>query len=455
MYFSWEKIVFYSNNEDLYTMNILRVDLPRIVVVGCGFAGLKFVQTINSKQYQIVLLDKNNYHTFQPLMYQVATSGLEPDSITYPIRKIFKGKKRFHFRKTTVERIDTEKKEVHTTIGPIEYDHLVVALGATNNFFGNKDVERFAVPMKSLVESLQLRSMILQNFEEALNSSDLEEQNRLMNFVIVGGGATGVELAGALAELKEHVLPNDYPDLDIRRIQIHLVEGSDAVLAAMSDNASKKSYDFLKKLGVNIRLSTRVQSYDGEIVVTNKENFASKAVIWTAGVKARALPGLETGGSENGRILVDAYAKAVAHEDLFVIGDMAEMRSEKNPRGHAMLASVAGQQGHWLAKNFNALAKGKSTKPFTYKDKGTMATIGRNKAVVDLKKISFSGYFAWLTWMFVHLMLLVDYRNRLIVFMNWAWRYIKYDRGSRLIIREYKRNSPDEREEEKEEEMPI
>lgn len=429
-------------------MNIPRVDLPRIVVVGCGFAGLKFVQTINSKQYQIVLLDKNNYHTFQPLMYQVATSGLEPDSITYPIRKIFKGKKRFHFRKTTVESIDTEKKEVHTTIGSIEYDHLVVALGATNNFFGNKEVERFAVPMKSLVESLQLRSMILQNFEEALNTSDIEEQNRLMNFVIVGGGATGVELAGALAELKAHVLPNDYPDLDIRRMEIHLVEGSDAVLGAMSDNSSKKSYAFLKKSGVNIWLSTRVESYDGDTVVTNKENFESKAVIWTAGVKARALPGLETGGSQNGRILIDDHAKAIAHDDVYVIGDMAEMRSEENPRGHAMMASVAGQQGHWLAKNFNALAKGKPTKPFTYKDKGTMATIGRNKAVVDLKKFSFSGYFAWLTWMFVHLMLLVDYRNRLIVFMNWAWRYIRYDRGSRLIIREYKRKG-------KKEEVPV
>lgn len=429
-------------------MNIPQVDLPRIVVIGCGFAGLKFVQTINSKQYQVVLLDKNNYHTFQPLMYQVATSGLEPDSITYPIRKIFKGKKRFHFRKTTVQSIDAEKRTVHTTIGPVEYDHLVVALGATNNFFGNADVERYAVPMKSLVESLQLRSMILQNFEEALNTSDIDEQNRLMNFVIVGGGATGVELAGALAELKEHVLPNDYPDLDIRRMQIHLVEGSDSVLAAMSDVASKKSYDFLKKTGVNIWLETRVEGYDGKSVVTNKEHFDSKAVIWTAGVKARTLKGLDTGGSQNGRMLIDDHGKAIAHEDVYVIGDMAEMRSDANPRGHAMLASVAGQQGDWLAKNFNALAKGKETKPFSYKDKGTMATIGRNKAVVDLKRFSFSGYFAWLTWMFVHLMLLVDYRNRLIVFMNWTWRYIKYDRGSRLIIREFKRKGedPDENE---------
>ena len=421
-------------------MNIPRVDLPRIVVIGCGFGGLKFVQSINSKQYQVVLLDKNNYHTFQPLMYQVATSGLEPDSITYPIRKIFKGKKRFHFRKTEVQSIDADNKEVHTSIGSLTYDHLIVALGATNNFFGNTDLERFAAPMKSLVESLQLRSMILQNFEEALNTSDLEERNRLMNFVIVGAGATGVELAGALAELKEHVLPNDYPDLDIRRMEIHLIEGSHSVLAAMSDHASEKSYDFLKKMGVNIWLETRVQSYDGNTVVTNKESFASKAVIWTAGVKAMSLDGLDTGGSKNGRVLIDENGKALAHEDVYVIGDMAEMQSEKNPRGHAMLASVAGQQGEWLAQNFNNKAKNKAEKPFVYKDRGTMATVGRNKAVVDLKNFKFSGYFAWLTWMFVHLMLLVDYRNRLIVFMNWTWRYLKYDRGSRLIIREYKRD---------------
>lgn len=424
-------------------MNIPRVDLPRIVVVGCGFAGLKFVQTINSRKYQIVLLDKNNYHTFQPLMYQVATSGLEPDSITYPIRKIFRGKKRFHFRKTEVFKVDAEAKKVHTTLGDIPYDYLIVAMGAGNNFFGNKDIEKYAVPMKSLIESLDLRSMILQNFEEALNTSDIDEQNRLMNFVIVGGGATGVELAGALAELKDRVLPNDYPDLDVRRMEIHLVEGSPRVLTAMSENASEKAHEFLKKMGVNIWLKTRVSSYDGKTVVTDKESFASKAVIWTAGVKANQINGIDTGNSKSGRILVDDKGETINHEGVFAIGDIAEMQSEENPRGHAMLASVAGQQGSWLAKNFNRIASGREAITFNYKDKGTMATIGRNKAVVDLKKFKFSGYFAWLTWMFVHLMLLVDYRNRLIVFMNWAWRYIKYDRGSRLIIREFKRKEKD------------
>lgn len=420
-------------------MNIPRVDLPRIVVVGCGFAGLKFIQTIHSNKYQIVLLDKNNYHTFQPLMYQVATSGLEPDSITYPIRKIFKGKKRFHFRKAVVSSVDTENKTVETDIGSVEYDYLVLALGATNNFFGNKDIEKYALPMKSLLESLDLRSLILQNFEDALNTADLDERNRLMNFVIVGAGATGVELAGALAELKHNVLPADYPDLDIRRMEIHLVEGGDRVLAAMSKHASEKSFKFLKKMGVNIWLQTRVKSYDGETVVTDKEDFESRAVIWTAGVKAVNIPGIDVSDSRSGRILVDELAQAKKYENVYAIGDIAEMQSEMNPRGHAMLASVAGQQGKWLAKNLNRKAQGREQVAFSYRDKGTMATVGRNKAVVDLKRFKFSGYIAWLTWMFVHLMLLVDFRNRLIVFTNWAWRYLKYDRGSRLIIREYKR----------------
>jgi NADH dehydrogenase len=428
-------------------MNIPRIDLPRIVVLGCGFAGIKFIQKIDSKKYQVVLLDKHNYHTFQPLMYQVATSGLEPDSITYPIRKIFKGKKRFHFRKTEVLNVDHDNKLVNTTIGAVQYDHLVVALGATNNFFGNKQFEQMTTPMKSLTESLDLRSMILQNFEDALNLTDIEEQNRLMNFVIVGAGATGVELAGALSELKDHVLPKDYPDLDVRRMQIHLVEGSGRVLSAMSENASEKSAKFLKEMGVNIWLETRVESYDGQSVITNNGVFESRSVIWSAGVKAITIDGIDLEGSKSGRVPVNGFSETLNQKDVYALGDIAEMIDEKHPRGYPMLASVAGQQGEWLAKNLNQKAKSKpkKLKPFVYKDQGTMATIGRNKAVVDLKRFHFSGYIAWLIWMFVHLMLLVEYRNRLIVFANWTWRYIKYDRGSRLIIREYERKQAKEK----------
>ena len=428
-------------------MNIPRIDLPRIVVLGCGFAGIKFIQKIDSKKYQVVLLDKHNYHTFQPLMYQVATSGLEPDSITYPIRKIFKGKKHFHFRKTEVLNVDHGEKVVNTTIGAVQYDHLVVALGATNNFFGNEQFAQMTNPMKSLTESLDLRSMILQNFEDALNMTDIEEQNRLMNFVVIGAGATGVELAGALSELKDHVLPTDYPDLDVRRMQIHLVEGSERVLSAMSENASAKSAKFLKKMGVNIWLETRVESYDGQSVVTNNGVFESRSVIWSAGVKAVTFDGIDLEGSKSGRVPVDGFSETLNQKHVYALGDIAEMIDEKNPYGYPMLASVAGQQGDWLAKNLNQKAKWKSKKlkPFVYKDQGTMATIGRNKAVVDLKRFHFSGYIAWLIWMFVHLMLLVEYRNRLIVFANWTWRYIKYDRGSRLIIREYERKQAKEK----------
>jgi|TARA_B110000908_G_C10254157_1_gene454182 NADH dehydrogenase len=426
-------------------MNIPRIDLPRIVVLGCGFAGIKFIQKIDSNKYQIVLLDKHNYHTFQPLMYQVATSGLEPDSITYPIRKIFKGKKRFHFRKTEVLTVDHDNKVVNTTIGAVQYDHLVVALGAANNFFNNKQFEQMTTPMKSLTQSLDLRSMILQNFEDALNLTDIEEQNRLMNFVIVGAGATGVELAGALSELKDHVLPKDYPDLDVRRMQIHLVEGSARVLSAMSENASEKSAKFLKEMGVNIWLETLVESYDGQSVVTNNGVFESRSVIWSAGVKAITIEGIDLEGSKSGRVPVDVFNETLNQKDVYALGDIAEMIDEKHPRGHPMLASVAGQQGDWLAKNLNKKPKSKKMKPFVYKDQGTMATIGRNRAVVDLKRFHFSGYIAWLIWMFVHLMLLVEYRNRLIVFANWTWRYIKYDRGSRLIIREYNRKQEKEK----------
>ncbi|NND94510.1 MAG: NAD(P)/FAD-dependent oxidoreductase [Flavobacteriales bacterium] len=416
-------------------MNIPETDLPRVVVIGCGFAGLKFIKKVNSRYYQIVLFDKNNYHTFQPLMYQVATAGLEPDSIVYPIRKIFKGKKNFYFRMAEVQEVDTKLKEVRTSLGKLSYEHLVIATGATNNFFGMKDMEDHSLPMKSLVESLDLRSKILQNFEAALNTSDIREREALMNFVVVGGGATGVELAGALAELKKHVLPHDYPDLDVRRMQIHVVEAADRVLSAMSQNASQKSEDFLRKLGVNVWLNTKVLGYDGTLVNTDKKELMAKTLIWSAGVQGDPVDGLKVEMARGNRLPVNEFAQLEDYDKVYALGDVAMMATEKHPNGHPMLASVAGQQGGWLANNFNRLARGKELRPFTYLDKGTMATVGRNLAVVDLKNFKFSGLFAWLTWMFVHLMLLVDYRSRLIVFVNWVWSYFKYDRGARVIVR--------------------
>lgn len=419
-------------------MNVPHRDLPRIVIIGCGFAGLKLAKSINTKEYQVVLFDKNNYHTFQPLMYQVASAGLEPDSIVYPIRKVFNRKENFHFRMADVHEIDAEKKMLHTSVGSLDYDYLVMATGAVSNFFGMENVEKYSMPMKSLVEALNLRSVILQNFEKALNCSDVKEQDALMSFVIVGGGATGVELAGALAELKRYILPKDYPDLDIRRMQIHIVQGADRLLPGMSEKASADSERFLRKMGVNVWLDIRAQDYDGTTIYTNKETFQAKTLIWTAGVKGAPTAGLNADQTNGGRVLVNSFNQIKGHEAVFAIGDVAAMTSEDLPYGHPMLASVAVQQGVNLGKNFNRLAKEKEMIPFVYKDKGTMATIGRNLAVVDMKRLKFGGWFAWIMWMFVHLMLLVDFRSRLVVFVNWAWSYFFYDKGTRLIVRKVK-----------------
>lgn len=416
-------------------LNIPTIDLPRVVIIGGGFAGLKLAKGIDSRQYQTVLIDRNNYHTFQPLMYQVASSGLEPDSIAYPLRKIFKGKKRFHFRMADVAKVDAVNKVVETSIGPLHYDKLVVATGADSNFFGMENVQKHSMPMKNLVESLNLRSRILQNFEKALNATDLAEQEALMSFVIVGGGPTGVELAGALAELKKQVLPKDYPDLDIRRMQIHLVEAADRLLANMSTTASERTAKFLKDMDVNVWLKTQVKDYDGAEVITDRHVFNSKTLVWAAGVKGMPVDGLNATMARGNRIVTDQFNAVAGVEDVYAIGDVAVIQTETEPNGHPMLASVAGQQGAQLAKNLNAAARNRPMQPFVYTDKGTMATIGRNLAVVDLPFLSFGGLLAWFTWMFVHLMLLVDFRSRLVVFVNWTWSYINFDKGTRLIVR--------------------
>jgi len=419
-------------------MNIPTIDLPRIVVIGCGFAGLKFSKKIDSSKYQTVLLDRNNYHTFQPLLYQVASSGLEPDSIVYPIRKIFKGKENFYFRIASTEKIDTEQKIVHTNIGDVPYDILVIATGATSNYFGMDNIEKHAMPMKSLIEALDLRSVIIQNFEEALNTNDLIERERLMNFVVVGAGPTGIELAGALSELKSHILPADYPDLDIRRMQIHIVEANSRVLASMSETASKKSEKYLKKKGIQIWLNTFVKDFDGHTVITNNTNFESKTLIWAAGIEGASPEAINIEKTKSKRIITDGYNRVKNHENVYALGDIAHIESDDYPNGNPMLAGVAEQQGAQLAKNLNRKAAGKDLKPFKYRDKGSMATIGRNKAVVDLPFIKFGGILGWFTWMFVHLMLLVDFRSRLVVFINWVWSYLRYDKGTRVIVRKYK-----------------
>jgi NADH dehydrogenase len=423
-------------------MNIPQTSFPRVVVIGGGFAGLAVIKGLRKQELQVVLLDKHNYHTFQPLLYQVATGGLEPDSIAFPLRKTINDLENHFFRLTEVTNILPEKNLIETTIGSLEYDYLVIATGSKTNFFGSSNVEKNAMEMKSVPQSLNIRSLIIENFEEALLTSNLQERLALMNFVIVGGGPTGVELAGALAEMKKAILPKDYPDLDIRQMQINLVQGSDRLLDSMSASASKKAEDFLVKLGVNVWKNVFVKDYDGLNVTTNtEESFQSHTVIWAAGVLGNTIEGLEMDSivQRGSRFKVDSYNRVNGYENIFAIGDVASMSSKKYEHGHPMVAQPAIQQGKLLAKNILAHMKGKELKPFVYNDKGSMATIGRNKAVVDLPNVKFQGIFAWFVWMVVHLLSLVGFRNKLIVFINWVYNYIRFDRETRLIIRPYKK----------------
>ncbi len=422
-------------------MNIPQTSLPRVVIVGGGFSGLALAKGLEKKDIQVVLIDKHNYHTFQPLLYQVATGGLEPDSIAFPIRKLFNDLKYYHFRLAEVVEIHSEKDEIETSIGNLCYDYLVLATGSKTNFFGNKNIEKHAMEMKSIPQSLNIRSLVLENFEEALLTSDFEERKALMNFIIVGGGPTGVELAGALAEMKKGILPKDYPDLDIREMQINLIQGSDRLIDAMSIKASKKAEEFLTDLGVNVWKNLHVTNYNGDVVKTSKEErFKAATVIWAAGVQGETINGLQNDCvvERANRIKVDEHNRIIGYKNVFAIGDVASMNSDKNPHGHPMMAQPALQQGKLLAKNIVAELNNKSLKSFKYNDKGSMATIGRNKAVVDLKKWKFQGVFAWFISMFVHLFSLIGFRNRAIVFMNWVYNYIRFDRESRLIIRPFK-----------------
>ena len=425
-------------------MNIPQTSFPRVVIIGGGFAGLAVAKGLEKQELQVVLVDKHNYHTFQPLLYQVATGGLEPDSIAYPMRKIFNDLENYYFRLAEVQKINGDKNEIETTIGNLSFDYLVIATGSTTNFFGNKNVEKFAMEMKSVPQSLNIRSLVIENFEEALLTSNLRERNALMNFVIVGGGPTGVELAGALAEMKKGILPKDYPDLDIRQMQINLIQSSNEILKGMSAKASEKAEDFLIDLGVNVWKNLRVLDYDGKIVTSNSDKFfQAETVIWAAGVKGEIVNGLAKNCvvERAERFKVNDFSQIENHKNIFAIGDVACMTSTENPNGHPMMAQPAIQQGKLLAKNILNIIKQKPTENFKYNDKGSMATIGRNKAVVDLPNWKFQGVFAWFVWMFVHLFSLIGFRNRAVVFMNWVYNYIRFDRESRLIIRPFKNKS--------------
>jgi NADH dehydrogenase len=427
-------------------MNIPVTDLPRVVIIGGGFGGVSLARKLEKKPFQVVMLDKRNYHTFIPLLYQVSTSGLEPDSIAYPIRKILKKNKHAYFRMAEVQKIDDEHQLVETNIGEITYDYLVIATGSKTNFFGNESVEENAIWMKTLPQALNLRSLILENFEEATITKDEEKRKALLNFVIAGAGPTGVELSGAIAELKRNVVPKDYLDIDPEEINIHLIEGLDRVLPLMSKTSSANAQKYLEELGVEIHLNTFVDSYEEQIVETNTEGlkFHCETFIWSAGVTGAAIDGLKELAlmDKANRYNVNTFNQVEGYENIFAIGDIALMKSEDYPMGHPMMAQPAIQQGKHLAKNLIRTVNKQNLLPFDYFDKGTMATIGRNKAVVDLDKIKFGGALAWFTWMFVHLWFLVGFRNRIVTFFNWTYSYINYDRAARLIVRPFKADKP-------------
>ncbi|MBU2915414.1 MULTISPECIES: NAD(P)/FAD-dependent oxidoreductase [Reichenbachiella] len=441
--------------DQLEKINIPKSELPRIVIIGGGFAGLRFVKNIDSKKYQVVLLDRYNYHTFQPLLYQVATAGLEPDSIAGPLRKTFHHKKNFYFRMASAKNVNPVDKIIETNIGQLSYDHLVLACGSITNFFNNEEFEQRAFPLKQLPHALNLRSQILQNFEKAVLKNDENEVQRLMNYVIVGGGPTGVEVAGALGELKKQVLPKDFPELNLNKMQIYLIEGQDRLLGGMSQKSSEKAFGYLKKFDVNLYVGKIVESFDGETVVLNDGmRIPSETLIWAAGVNGNALTGMDTTLTRDNRYQVDEYSQVKGFDEVYAVGDVASMQSEELKRGHPMLAPVATQQAGLLAKNLNKGMEKTNWKAFKYVDKGTMATVGRNKAVTEIfGKLKYGGFLAWLTWMFVHLVLIVEFRNKLVIMSNWVWNYFTYDRGTRLIIRPFVKKK--KKHVEQAEEMPV
>lgn len=417
-------------------LDIPELGIPRVVIIGGGFAGVRLAQSLNHEHIQVVLLDRNNYHSFQPLLYQVATSGLGVDNIAYPLRKIFSNQKNFYFRIAEVKEIIPEDNTLITSISTLKYDYLIIATGSQTNFFGNEGLTVNAMPMKTIPEALALRSLILQNFEKALVVSNERKKRSLLNYVIAGGGPTGVELAGALGELKKHILPIDYPELNFHDMNIYLIQSDKRLLPMFSESSSSVALKDLQELGVQVLLDTRVLDYHGDYVQTNtNKEIIAHTLIWTAGVVGASIQGLpKESVTKNNRILVDEYNQVKGVNNVFAVGDVACMTSEANPNGHPMVAQVAMQQGENLAKNLKNKFRNKALNPFKYNDKGSMATIGKNRAVAEIKKLKLKGSLGWFLWLFVHLLFLVGFKNRIMVVISWMSNYFTYDRGVRLIV---------------------
>jgi NADH dehydrogenase len=413
----------------------------KVVVVGGGFAGIQLARNLHKQFFDVLLIDRINHHQFQPLFYQVATSQIEPSNISFPLRNVFKRHSNVQIRLAEVQDVDSQKQEIITDQGRFAYDYLVLATGCKTNFFRNQNIEQHALTLKTTYDAIHIRNHIIDTFERMYYASP-EERISLMNLVIVGAGPTGVELAGAFAEIKKYVLPKDYPDIDFSALTVYLVEGSAHTLNSMSDDAKKASAGYLQRMGVSLITNTFVKDYDGRLaVLSNGQTIPTKTLIWAAGVIGNKVGGLEASlWMANDRIRVNRFNQVVGEEKIFALGDLALMETPKYPKGHPQVANVAINQAKLLAKNLLRIEQKKDAQEYEYTDLGAMATIGRNKAVVDLPFMRFQGYFAWLVWMFLHLMLILSVKNKLIIFINWAWNYVTKDSSLRLILRQS--NSP-------------
>lgn len=433
------------------SINIQRNQKKRVVIVGGGLGGLRLAEDLYGSGMQVVLIDKNNFHQFPPLIYQIASAGIDPSSISFPFRQIFRKRKDFYFRMAEARMVDTEKKILQTSIGKIDYDYLVLAAGATTNFFGNKNIEEWAIPMKTVPEAMGLRNALLSNFERALTCATEEERQELLNVVIVGGGATGVEIAGALAEMRRYVIPYDYPDMDSSLMHIYLIEAGDRLLAGLSQESSQKAYEFLKSTGVDIQFGKMVTDYrDHKVVMKDGTEIPTRTFLWVSGIRANAMPGIDESHMGRGfRFKVDEYNRIPGVEDVFAIGDQCLQTSDAAyPNGHPQVAQVAIQQAKNLAKNLKLINQGADSSEFTvfrYKNLGSMATIGRNKAVVEIGKFRSQGFFAWVLWLVVHLRSILGVKNKMMVLLNWLWKYVSYNDSIRMITYATKPREVEER----------
>ncbi len=410
-------------------------DKKKIIIVGAGFAGIHLTKKLNHHLFEITLIDKLNYHQFQPLLYQVATSQIEPSNIAFPLRNVFRDKKHVHIRLAEVTHIDATANKIETTSSSFDYDYLVIATGCKTNYFNMQKIIPYVLPLKSTFDAILIRNHFLKTLEQVISVGE-EEKGALLNFVIVGAGATGVELAGTFADIRNHVLPKDYPEIDFSKLKIFLIEGSSHTLNSMSEKSKLDSYRFLSQMGVEIKTEALVVGYDGDTVeLGSGVKIRTKTVIWTAGVLSTFPEGLEKVQVGKGqRIMVDRKNLVIGYDNVFALGDVALMKTGHYPEGHPQLANVAITQSDLLAKNLSGLVLGRPLKEYEFKDLGTMAAIGRNKAVVDFKSTHLKGAVAWYVWMFLHLMFILTVKNKLLIFINWAWIYLFKDSSLRLIL---------------------